>query len=119
VRSFSNQGSLGREADVRLLRTYVAVAVTIALTIIAWYFARLSIELYDSTRFEAIVDEVNDDLAFQMQAYVDALTQTRAMFSVSDVTRQDFEEYVRLVGLIEKYPGIQGIGYTVRVAPRT
>ncbi|MCW8194519.1 GAF domain-containing protein [Proteobacteria bacterium 005FR1] len=50
-----------------------------------------------------------------MQTYINALVQTSSAFAVTQIDREDFEEYVQRSGLIAKYPGIQGIGYTARI----
>lgn len=97
-------------------RSALAIAVSLVLTGIAWYAVKTSVELFDSARFDALSKEVRDDISFQMQTYINALVQTRGLYYASkDITREEFRAYVRTVQLLEKYPGIQGIGLTVRI----
>lgn len=97
-------------------RSALVVITSLLLTGIAWYAVRTSVNLYDSARFSSLAKEIHNDISFQMQTYIDALLQAKALFHASTlVTREDFHDYVNTTGLLRKYPGIQGLGYTARI----
>ncbi|WP_408097211.1 CHASE domain-containing protein [Peredibacter sp. HCB2-198] len=51
-----------------------------------------------------------------MDRYEGALVQARAFFLSSDkVSRKEFHRYFEKTKLLERYPGIQGLGLTVRI----
>ena len=93
---------------------------SLALTVFAWYVVSASIDRYESARFARRAAELKKNIAFQMETYVNALVQTKSMFAVApQVSRADFKRYVESLGLIKNYPGIQGLGYTVRIPAAT
>lgn len=99
--------------------SFLVLVVALGLTAIAWYAVRTSVDLYDSARFNALAKDIHDDVSFQMQTYVNTLLQTKGLFNASEeVTRAEFEEYIRTVHLLERYPGIQGVGFTLRIPAR-
>lgn len=98
------------------VRSTAAILTALVLTGLAWYAVRTSIDLYDAARFEVYVDQIHDDISFRMRTYVNALIQTTGMFGVArEVDREEFRNYVRNVGLVDRYPGIQGVGYAQRI----
>lgn len=51
-----------------------------------------------------------------MQTYINALDQTKSMFEISEkITREEFHRYIDSLNILEDYPGIQGIGYSLKV----
>lgn len=100
----------------RYLSSYVTLALGLTLTLAAtaasWRFDRE----HDKRAFEQITSELRHAIAFRMEAYISALTQTRGLFAITDeVSPQTFGEYVQASGIIGIYPGVQGIGYAKRV----
>lgn len=72
----------------------------------------------DETHFQYEVDEITKRIFFRMERYESALIQTRAFFlSSTDVSREEFHRYFERTRLLERYPGIQGIGMTAKVPP--
>ena len=93
-----------------------AVFASLALTVFAWYVVTASIDRYESSRFTRRAIDLQKNIAFQMETYVNALVQTTSMMAIApELSRPDFKRYVDGLGLIENYPGIQGLGYTVRI----
>lgn len=53
-----------------------------------------------------------------MSRYENALIQLRAHLITSpQVTRKSYRRYIEGLTLLEKYPGIQGLGYTLKISP--
>ena len=98
------------------MRLHPAVLASLALTLFAWYVVTASLDRYESARFTRRAVELQKNIAFQMETYVNALVQTKSMMAIApQLSRLNFKRYVDSLGLIENYPGIQGIGYTVRI----
>jgi PAS domain S-box-containing protein len=52
-----------------------------------------------------------------LETYEEVLRATRGHFLTSEVTRDGFRQFVASLGLAERYPGIQGVGYAEVVPP--
>ena len=72
----------------------------------------------EQIRFDAVVDQANDAVAGRLETYIAVLRAGAGLFAASkDVSRAEFRAFAERVELTHRYPGIQGIGYSVRVAP--
>src|SRR5690242_14745304 len=61
--------------------------------------------------------ELEARIAARIQAYLALLRGTTGLFAVNrNVGREEFQRYVSAVGLDQSYPGVQGIGFSLRVA---
>lgn len=70
----------------------------------------------EKNRFISETTQVERQIYDRMETYVNALVQTRSMFYVThEVDRNEFKHYVANLELIQKYPGIQGVGYTEKI----
>jgi len=79
---------------------------------------------YRSTnkKLQALLDNNQDriisNIRTRMSHYENALIQLRAYLVTSEnVNRKNFRRYVESLTMLEKYPGIQGLGYTLRISP--
>jgi PAS domain S-box-containing protein len=62
--------------------------------------------------------ELEARIMSRIEAYLALLRGARGLFAVKpDVTATDFRHYVAGMGIAQNYPGIQGIGFSVRIAP--
>lgn len=90
--------------------------VCLTLTMVGWFLTSRSVELYNQTRFRRMSGEVQSNIVVRMETYINALTQTRNMISVSPyLSRRSFSQYVKGLNFGEQYPGIQGIGYVEKI----
>lgn len=72
--------------------------------------------LHDEFAFR--VNEVVRDINTRMTKYEQVLEGAAGLFAASDsVDRSEFAEYVGMLRLDEKYPGIQGVGFAQWVRP--
>lgn len=85
--------------------------------------------LYENTRatvrkalqdeFNFRVSEIIANINNRMQGYEQVLHGTVGLFSASvSVERHEFRDYVTSLQLEHSYPGIQGVGYSLRIAPQ-
>lgn len=67
-------------------------------------------------RLEASATILQNNIRSRLERYENSLLQMRAHFIVAPSLNQDrFQRYVHNLNLLEKYPGIQGLGYAKRV----
>lgn len=69
-------------------------------------------------RLETAAMQIRQSIINRLQRYENSLMQMRAHFvTASEINREGFKLYVESLMLLERYPGIQGLGYTVRLRP--
>jgi signal transduction histidine kinase len=93
-----------------------ALALTAVATITAVGAAR------DGTRsaFTSDAQAARDRIVARLDTYVAFLRSAAAFFAASDsVTSAEFTRYTDRLNLREHYPGIQGLGYSERIGPRS
>jgi signal transduction histidine kinase/CHASE1-domain containing sensor protein len=96
----------------------IAAVVILIITITTWYTSNRSIDLFNKTRFENLVNDVESDIKFRIQTYLNALTQAQSMFQIKkDIDRNVFRSYVKSLHFTEQYPGILGIGFSLKLSP--
>lgn len=94
----------------------MAFAFCMALTVGASFFAYTSGLTENRLRFDRAISTFNETLSARMAIYTNALQYTRNLFSVRpNLSEKEFRDFVRAMGLRENYPGIQTLGYVVRV----
>jgi PAS domain S-box-containing protein len=95
---------------------YLALLFCLGLTLSLWALARKTAESEGRVRFETRVKEIVDAIEIRMQTYVQTLYQTRGFFLTRGIpTQNEFATYIRSVNITENYPGIQGIGFTLKI----
>ncbi len=93
-------------------------AISLFVTYQLWKDARHSAEQVLQTDFDFMVRESSRRIEQRMQAYEQVLRGTVGFLVASDqVTRREFRTYVNRLRLIENYPGIEAIGFSVLIRP--
>ncbi|AFY67551.1 multi-sensor hybrid histidine kinase [Geitlerinema sp. PCC 7407] len=97
---------------------YLALATALSLTFtVALYSARVT-EAREQLRFESHVRRTKRDISARMDTYIALLRGTSGLFAASnDVSLRRFQAYINQLDLGRYYEGIQGIGFSQRVAP--
>ncbi|HEX8253370.1 MAG TPA: CHASE domain-containing protein [Thermoanaerobaculia bacterium] len=90
----------------------VFVVLTLAATTYVWNTTRAA----DRARFDNAVQSTGDAIASRLATYVNVLTSTRGLL-VADPTlpRDSLRAYIRSLNVHRRYPGVQGIGVTIRI----
>lgn len=72
----------------------------------------------DAARFSNATEAVQDNISVRLDAYVTILKSTRSLFSVhgGDLDVGTFRRFVGDLDVERRYPGIQGVGFTRRMA---
>lgn len=91
---------------------------SIIITIVAWYISRNHLDEKTRYRFEYRVHDIQTSIQVRMAAYEQVLRSGVAfMYSADTVTKKEWRKFVQTLELQKLYPGIQGLGYTVRLLP--
>lgn len=68
--------------------------------------------------FDALARRTQSAISQRMQIYINLLYAGRAYLLGSEqVTRQDWHEFVSALDIPERYPGMQGLGFSIRIPP--
>jgi PAS domain-containing protein len=95
-----------------------AVFAGIGLTLFATYYASRTIKLRTQARFQAAVEQTRATIQNRVEACVALLRSGAGPFAVEPrLSRKQFQTYVDRLRLPTNYPGMQGIGVSVRLAP--
>jgi CHASE1-domain containing sensor protein len=84
---------------------------------LAWYYEDQSVENRGRARFDETVIIIEEALDQRMDAYVDAMLDSRGLFYASSVGQGEWRDYVAGSNLTSRYPGIQALDYIERVRP--
>ncbi len=96
-------------APLILIISLIFTAIT--STSISWI-----IKKKDSARFDQVVENLRTQIAQQIESYTHILDGTAGLVASQErIDRHTLQVYIDRFHLREKYPGIQGIGWSVRV----
>jgi PAS domain S-box-containing protein len=115
MHSPSLNGSPGRTRNWFPL--YVLV-MGLVLTLSTAYFASRTIQVRMEGHFESAALETQAIIHTRLEAYIALLRGGAGLLAVEpDLTRDQFYAYANRLRLKAEYPGIQGIGFTIRIPP--
>lgn len=103
-----------RERWLPLLIGLSAFLVAVA----AAYFARTAADTREQLQFERLAASVSDRVGQRVAAYVAILRAGAGLFTATgSVSRAQFHAFVSRLDIAADYPGVEGIGVSLRVAP--
>ena len=89
-----------------------------AVTAVATWAALATVHGRINARFTSAAQSTRDRIEGRLDTYVALLQATAGLFAAShEVSRDEFRAYVARLRVSERYPGVQGIGYSRRVLP--
>jgi PAS domain S-box-containing protein len=93
---------------------WVVLCVSLAATFEAGQYADDEARRSARIRFDFRVDEVRSNIEHRMAAYEQVLRGGVGLFASSPlpISRRQWQEYVAKLELANRYPGIQGMGYS-------
>ena len=96
----------------------LALALGLALTFSLWRSADEKARQALDVEFQAQSNKVAMHVENRLQANIQVLRGVAALFAAStDVDRLAFRTYVEALHLEERYPGILGVGFSLRLTP--
>lgn len=98
---------------------WVIIVMSLVLTIIAWYFSQLQVDERRLALFNGQAKQVIELVQERMINYRDALSAGVATIQANGgtISYSKWKSYVENLNLIEKYPGINGLGVIYQVLP--
>ncbi|MDQ2920414.1 MAG: CHASE domain-containing protein [Acidobacteriota bacterium] len=97
---------------------YLVLAAGLLFTFIVSYRLAKVAEAEDRARFQALVQDVHASIESRLESYTALLLAGAGLFSASDsVKENEFRTFVKMLGLAEHYPGVQGMGFSMRLKP--
>lgn len=97
---------------IRLSPALWVALLGIVLTMVVAVWAERAALGRQNESFERQADRVQSAVDGRLDTYVALLRATVGLFAASDeVTPAEFRDFVGSLGLTERYPGVQGIGY--------
>lgn len=92
--------------------------ISLALSIWSWQIIDRQRQREASARFDLQQDRIIRAIENRMLAYRNILEGAQGLFAASQqVSRREFQPYVKKLELQDRYPGIQGIGYSEFIKP--
>jgi len=90
----------------------------LAATISAWSYSNHALETRTQERFESLTTEFQHAIYERMILYEQVLWGGVALFNASDdVSRDEWRRYVDTLSIKQRWPGIQGIGFSIPLRP--
>jgi len=97
---------------------YAVLGGALIVTFLAALYIHRTAQAKDRARFESSVQQISTTLDNRMDTYVALLRASTGLFAASHAVEQDeFRRFVNQLDLSRHYPGIQGIGFSVRLRP--
>ncbi|MGQ7959935.1 CHASE domain-containing protein [Pseudomonas sp. SP16.1] len=104
---------LGRLFSRANLPAWGVLALALGATLLAWHHLRQSQTESATRQFELLADEVSGAIVKRLREQENILLGAAGLLEASDqVTRQDWHGYAERLRLSERYPGIQGLGFS-------
>ena len=102
----------------RQIVPYLVLLGTLILTAIATYYVESTARNQDRLQFNASAQQTENLIRDRVKTYIALLRAGSGLFASHDtVDREEFRTYMEQLKLRREYPGIQGIGFTIRVRP--
>jgi PAS domain S-box-containing protein len=103
---------------LREVTPYIVLAVGLLFTFIVSYRLAKVGEAEDRARFQVLVQDVHARIESRLESYTAVLRAGAGLFSANNsVGENEFTTFVKMLGLAEHYPGVQGMGFSMRLKP--
>ncbi len=97
---------------------FLVLAAGLLFTVVVSYRLSKSAEAEDRARFLVLVQEIHTSIESRLETYIALLRAGTGLFSASEaVQAHEFKAFVQGLGLADHYPGIQGMGFSIRLKP--
>jgi len=99
----------------RVFLPYLILLLGFCFTVLVYhYFSKLTYE-QDALRFSSSVQQIQDQVRTRIETSTTLLRAGTGLFAASDsVEADEFDRFVQQIQLQKNYPGVQGIGYSLR-----
>jgi PAS domain S-box-containing protein len=102
--------------DRLALAPWLTLAVSLALSVNGWTWSVARMRAENGVRFEFLVREIEARIEGRMKDYEQVLRGAQGLFAASrEVSREEWKAYCDKLALAQNYPGIQGLGFSLRI----
>lgn len=99
---------------------YVVLVLSITITIVAAIQVNITIVNDAEERLDNQITEIKNRMERRIQAYEQVLFGGKGLFASSnEVTREEWKTFVEIQSIDERFPGIQGVGYSKLIKGKT
>ena len=92
---------------------YVVLVLSVAITIFAAIQVNIAIVNNAEEKLDNQVTEIKNRIERRIQAYEQVLSGGKGLFAASrEVTREEWKTFVEIQSIGERFPGIQGVGFS-------
>ncbi len=114
----SKTNKTGAYHRLRHLIPYLVLAAGLLFTVIVSYRLGTVTTAEDRARFEVLVQEVHGGIESRLETYRALALAGAGVFAANEtVDRRQFKSFVDKLGVADNYPGLRGIGFSVRIKP--
>jgi PAS domain S-box-containing protein len=103
-----------RRLGIYRLSLAIFVACLLATAGVTWQLAR-TIAAQDRARFESGVDRLRNAIHDRLDRYISILNNGAAFIELHGGFNREFPDYLSRLRIQQRYPGVQGVGFSVRV----
>ncbi len=97
---------------------FLVLAAGLLFTIVVSYHLYRIAEAEDRARFMALAQEVELSIESRLDTYIALLRAGTGLFAASEtVEPEEFRRFIQGLDLRNQYPGVQGIGFSIRLRP--
>ncbi len=105
------------ETRRRVRVPYAVLAVSLLSTAAAALYVGAEASENDRAHFQSLADRTQGSIARRIDSYITVLRGTSGLFAASDkILAAEFRAYVSRLAIEERYPGVQGVGASLRIA---
>ena len=102
----------------RVWLAWVILAASIILTILATFYMKFDVDVLAKREFIFACNEVLAKIDVRLKDHEQILLSGAALFDATDqVTREQWRTFVQRLNVESNLPGIQGIGFALRIPP--
>src|SRR5882724_3886627 len=120
MRKSANSDPIGPRLSLsgRRIAPYVILILGLLFSFIVSYSLSWMAEAQDRSRFKASVEEIDTTIRSRTQTYIALLRAATGLFAASEsVDSHEFNRFVEQIDLPRNYPGVQGIGFSIKLRP--
>ncbi len=100
------------------LVAWAILAISLGITLVVWNVVKSGVEQASQHDFKNVSDEVRGAIEQRMLAYEQVLRGGLGLFHASnEVSREEWKAYVDALKIETTFPGIQGIGFSLKLRP--
>lgn len=98
-----------RHSDFSLVLVILSIGITVTL----WMVFETSYQQQADERFKLLTHEVETSIKYRLLNYEEVLTGVKGLFAASkSVDRNEWNAFIDIFDLENKYPGMQAVGYS-------